>query len=222
MNEAMMAKVAEDLVALSKRHGQEKLKIPRDPEQAMDFIRRFDYRKESELSIDDPQVINEAERLVGKYRAVLVLTNTNDLKYEFYVSSDQVASPVSPYSYSAASTAPSPSRGCAIGFFVIIGIVVLIVIVWVVAIMSGGGSTTQQRPSPPQGQTVGTMRAVSANQLNMRSGPGQTYSVVRSFSRNQRIVTIGDPQTVNGEQWIQASTPDGQTRGWVIRKFLSP
>src|SRR5258706_9770701 len=92
MKEAMMSKVAEDLVALSKRHGQEKLKIPRDTNQARDFIRRFDYTKKAEFSIDDPQTLTEAERLVAKHKAVLVLTNTDALRYEFYVSPDEPTS----------------------------------------------------------------------------------------------------------------------------------
>jgi uncharacterized protein YraI len=65
-------------------------------------------------------------------------------------------------------------------------------------------------------------RAVRAKQLNMRSGPGTQYSVVQVFKQNEIIVTIGEPQNVNGEPWIQASTPDGRTRGWVNRKLLNP
>src|SRR6476659_2347520 len=93
MNENMMAKVADELVSLSRRYGQEKLKIPRDPQAAMDFIRKFDYRKESEIAIDDQDVITEAEGLVSKHRTVFVLANTSSLTYEFFVPSDEVGSP---------------------------------------------------------------------------------------------------------------------------------
>lgn len=110
-----------------------------------------------------------------------------------------------------------PSRGCAIAIFAAI----LIAIIWVIAIMIGRNSSDRGQSSS-QSQTVGTMRQVKANQLNMRSGPGKQYSVVRTFSQNERIVTIGEPQNVDGQLWIQASTPDGQTRGWIIRKFLDP
>lgn len=220
MNQAMMAKVAEDLVALSKRYGQEKLKIPRDPDQAREFIRKFDYRKEAELSIDDPQVITEADTLARKHRAVLILTNTSELKYEFYVSSDQVRPATSAPSYSGFTPTARQDRGCLIGVGIVVAVIIGAYII--VVINKQSRMSSQQRPAPQQGQLVGTMRAVNANQLNMRSGAGQTYPVVRVFSRNERIVTIGDPQNINGEQWIQASTPDGQTRGWVIRKFLSP
>ena len=122
-----------------------------------------------------------------------------------------------------AQTAPStgPSRGCAIAFFAIPGVVVLIIIVWVVVTMNGRNSA-QREQVPTQNQTIGTMRQVKAKQLNMRSGPGKQYSVVRVFTQNERIVTIGEPQNIGGELWIQASTPDGQTRGWITRKFLYP
>jgi uncharacterized protein YraI len=66
------------------------------------------------------------------------------------------------------------------------------------------------------------MREVRAIQLNMRSGPGKQYSVIKVFTQNERIITIGEPQNTDGELWIQASTPDGQSRGWVTRKFLYP
>jgi hypothetical protein len=70
--------------------------------------------------------------------------------------------------------------------------------------------------------TVGTMREVNTVKLNMRSGPGSNYPVVATFPKKSRIVSYGETRNVNGELWTQASTPDGQTRGWVNRKFLSP
>ncbi len=118
------------------------------------------------------------------------------------------------------SSSIGPSRGCAIAFFAIPGLIVLIVIVWVVVTMSSRNNSGQQVSS--QDQTIGTMRQVKATQLNMRSGPGKQYSVTKVFRQNERIVTIGEPQNIGGELWIQASTPDGQTRGWISRKFLDP
>lgn len=70
--------------------------------------------------------------------------------------------------------------------------------------------------------TVGTMREVNTIKLNMRSGPGSNYPVVATFPNKSRIVSYGETRNINGELWTQASTPDGQTRGWVNRKFLSP
>ena len=123
--------------------------------------------------------------------------------------------------YSSSSGSGSTNRGCLIGCIVLIAVVVLVFIISVVVLINVS-STTSQKHSPTQAQTVGTMRAINANELNLRSGPGRNYPAVRVFTRHERIVTIGDPQVVNGEQWIQASTPDGQTRGWIARKFLSP
>lgn len=105
MDEGKMKEVAEELVSLSKRYGQERLKIPRDPQDAMNFIRKFDYRKEGEIAIDDPKVITEAERLVSKHRAVWVLANTSSLTYAFYVPSDEGAS---------AYSQPKSGGGCFI------------------------------------------------------------------------------------------------------------
>jgi hypothetical protein len=73
-----------------------------------------------------------------------------------------------------------------------------------------------------QSRIVGTMREVNTTNLNMRSGPGANYSVVAVFPKKARIVSYGETRMVDGELWTQASTPDGQTRGWVNRKFLSP
>ena len=83
---------------------------------------------------------------------------------------------------------------------------------------SRGTSTTVNASS----QAVGTAREVNAIKLNMRSGPGSNYPVVATFSKKTRIVSYGETRKVNGELWTQASTPDGQTRGWVNLKFLSP
>lgn len=129
-------------------------------------------------------------------------------------------SPSSSYSAAASRTpvSSSPSGGCIL----LIALVPLIVILLIVAGMNGNRGGVPRQPSPQQGQTVGTMSSVKAIQLNMRSGPGSKYPVVKVFSQNERIVSIGEPQNVNGNLWVQASTPDGQIRGWVNRKFLSP
>lgn len=76
--------------------------------------------------------------------------------------------------------------------------------------------------NPSQAGAVGTMREVNTLNLNMRSGPGGNSSVVATFPKKSRIVSFGETRTVDGELWTQASTPDGRTRGWVNRKFLTP
>lgn len=92
-----------------------------------------------------------------------------------------------------------------------------------------GTGTTDTRPQggptpvnlSPRTQTAGKMREVNTTNLNMRSGPGNGYSVVATFPKKTRIVSFGETKTVNGELWTQASTPDGQTNGWVNLKYLS-
>jgi SH3-like domain-containing protein len=105
----------------------------------------------------------------------------------------------------------------------------LLVIAIILAIIYGVGkqfetTTTNTRTidDPQQTRTVGTMREVNTINLNMRSGPGSGYSVVATFPKQSRLVSYGETITVGSELWIQASTPDGQTRGWVNRKYLSP
>jgi hypothetical protein len=73
-----------------------------------------------------------------------------------------------------------------------------------------------------KGQTIGTMREVNTINLNMRSGPGTNYPVVDTFPKGSRIVSYGETRMVEGQLWTQASTPNGQIRGWVNRKHLSP
>jgi len=82
----------------------------------------------------------------------------------------------------------------------------------------------QQNKYPNNGssQIVGTTRAVTAPQLNMRSGPGPNYPVVRVFNRNEIVVSVGEPTNTNGELWIRTATRDGQVWGWTNRKYLSP
>lgn len=103
----------------------------------------------------------------------------------------------------------------------IVLVVVFAIVAWVIAILDRKQSRTTQS-SPTQSAPVGTMRKIKANQLNLRSGPGKNHPVVKVFTRNESIVTVGDPQNINGELWIQASTPDGRTRGWIARRFLDP
>lgn len=87
-----------------------------------------------------------------------------------------------------------------------------------------GTTTTNTRTvdDSQQPRAIGTVREVNTISLNMRSGPGSGYSVVATFPKQSRLVSYGETATVGGELWTQASTPDGQTRGWVNRKYLSP
>lgn len=102
-------------------------------------------------------------------------------------------------------------------------ILAAIILVGVFATVAGVIAILVRRQSRAiQPSPIGTMRKINANQLNLRSGPGKNHPVIKVFGRNESIVTVGDPQNINGELWIQASTPDGRTRGWIARKFLYP
>jgi hypothetical protein len=88
LNKDMMNRVAVELVSLAKRYGREKIMIPASPEEAMTFIRQFNYQKQGEYSFDDLGVLAEIERLATAHRDVWVLPNRQSLKNELYVPSE--------------------------------------------------------------------------------------------------------------------------------------
>jgi SH3 domain-containing protein len=210
-------KIFSDLKSIRLPDGTQ-VKILAMSREVESHIRKFHLKKATSFQRSDPRVVEAARRLAIKRDNTLLVVRTDD-GFDLYDMKEesQIQARERPATYSGYVPTEGQDRGCLIA----IGIVVVIVIVLVIAIMSGKGVNSTQQPAQ-QGQTVGTMREVRAVQLNMRSGPGKHYSVVRVFKQNERIVTIGEPQNVNGELWIQASTPDGQTRGWITRKFLSP
>lgn len=94
MSETAMRKVAKDLVALSNEYGTDeydnkKVKIPRSRDEAMSFIRKFSYESKGTFSIYDPDVVEEARRLVQRHGQVWVVPNTEALQYEVYVPPDR-------------------------------------------------------------------------------------------------------------------------------------
>ncbi len=78
-------------------------------------------------------------------------------------------------------------------------------------------TTTSLRFNP----AIGTVRQITANELNLRAGPGTKYQIVRIFNKGEKIVTFEDKKEVDGYVWIRATTPDGQSQGWIVRKYLS-
>jgi hypothetical protein len=110
VDEATMQKVAEELVNLSKKygdddHGNRKLKIPAMHDEAMEFIRKFSYKMAGTFSADDPQVIRKAQDLMMEgYRTVWALYNAPTLRYELYVPPDKRT-----WSEVKASQTPAPT-----------------------------------------------------------------------------------------------------------------
>lgn len=213
-------KIFSDLKSITLPDGSQ-VKIVAMSDAVESHIRKFHLKRAASFQRSDARVVEEARRLARRRDNSLLVVRTDD-GFDLYDMKEEseIQARSTPSSYSGYVPTASQDRGCLIAIGVIVAIVVISYII--VVINKQSRMSSQSEPAPQQGQLVGTMRAVNANQLNMRSGAGQTYPVVRVFARNERIVTIGDPQNVNGEQWIQASTPDGQTRGWVIRKFLTP
>ena len=75
--------------------------------------------------------------------------------------------------------------------------------------------------STGRNNTVGTLKRVNTINLNMRSGPGEEYPIVKVFPQDSRIVSYGETRQVGKTTWTQASTDNGQIRGWVNSKYLS-
>lgn len=174
----------------------------------------------AENSQTSAEVLADLARDASEWVRKAVVANRNTSPQVLKLLSRDASGSVSKGSSTTESKGESNGIGCVLAVGAVLAVGGLLV--WAVKNEEAKHiSSPQQSASAPSGSSVGTMRAINANQLNMRGGPGPSYPVVRVFARNERIVTIGDPQNVNGEQWIQASTPDGQTRGWVTRKFLS-
>lgn len=213
-------KIFSDLKSITLLDGSQ-VKIVAMSDAVESHIRKFHLKRAASFQRSDARVVEEARRLARRRDNSLLVVRTYD-GFDLYDMKEEseIQARSTPSSYSGYVPTARQDRGCLIAIGVIVAIVVISYII--IVINKQSRMSSQSEPAPQQGQLVGTMRAVNASQLNMRSGAGQTYPVVRVFTRNERIVTIGDPQNVNGEQWIQASTPDGQTRGWVIRKFLTP
>jgi|SRR5215217_262950 len=210
-------KIFSDLKSIIRPDGTQ-VKILAMSGEVESHIRKFHLKKAASFQRSDPRVVEAARRLAIKRDNTLLVVRTDD-GFDLYDMKEesQIQAQEKPASYSGYVPTERQDRGCLIA----IGIVVAIVIVVAIAIMSGSRGRSAQQPAQ-QGQNVGTMREVRAIQLNMRSGPGKQYSVVKVFKQNERILTVGESQNVNGELWIQASTPDGQTRGWINLKLLSP
>lgn len=95
MNEAIMQKVAKELVDLSNElgngeNGDRKFKIPASRSEALEFIQQYNYKLAGAYSIDDPQVTQKVRELVKEgYRMVWAVMNTSSLKYEIYTPPDK-------------------------------------------------------------------------------------------------------------------------------------
>ena len=117
MNEELMRKIAHDLVALSKEYGTDeydnpRVRIPKNRDQAMEFIRKFSYKLQESFSIDDPAVIIKARSLVQTHRQVWAVFNPTTLKMELYTPPDEFKT--TDYASSSSPNAAKTSGGCFI------------------------------------------------------------------------------------------------------------
>ena len=70
-----------------------------------------------------------------------------------------------------------------------------------------------QEPPPPPTNVVGT---VTANLLNVRSGPGLNYSVIGALTRGEQVRLLGRNSAAT---WLSMETSAG-FRGWVSARYI--
>lgn len=73
-----------------------------------------------------------------------------------------------------------------------------------------------QAPEAPPAAAEGPVLYVTANRVNMRSGPGTGNPVIAGIDRGTAVQALGP---VDGD-WVQIRTPGGQT-GFASGQFLS-
>lgn len=86
MDQEMMKKNSKDLFALSKEYGSDRVKIPSNMVEGMDFVRKWSLEKKSEFNFDDPEVVGKVRELADRNSTVFVIVNSNTLKMELYVN----------------------------------------------------------------------------------------------------------------------------------------
>ncbi|MBC8062843.1 MAG: C40 family peptidase [Clostridiaceae bacterium] len=75
-------------------------------------------------------------------------------------------------------------------------------------------TTTQTTTQATSFTTLNTTGVVTANQLNMRSGPATTYSILHVLWLGNKVKVIG-----RTGDWYQIQLSDGST-GWVSKAYL--
>lgn len=91
----------------------------------------------------------------------------------------------------------------------------------VVLLFFGGLAITKRPVTSPRSNVSGTVRQINANELNLRSGPGKDYPILRVFTRGEELVSFDELQKADGYIWVRVQTLNGQTQGWIVRKYLS-
>ncbi|MDD8023876.1 MAG: SH3 domain-containing protein [Paracoccaceae bacterium] len=82
------------------------------------------------------------------------------------------------------------------------------------------------RPSPEYAQQAALTEApprasvwvVTANSLNVRSGPSTTNPVVDRISRGEEVLVVSDTRA----SWVKIRIEGDGIEGWVARKLLAP
>lgn len=71
-------------------------------------------------------------------------------------------------------------------------------------------------PAPPPAGSADVLMIVTADRLNVRSGPGTGYSIIGKVSRGERLIHLN---ATPDWRWVNIKTPEDKT-GWCSAKYL--
>jgi len=75
-------------------------------------------------------------------------------------------------------------------------------------------ATTQSSTTP---DTIGDIRTVSGNRVNVRGGPSTSHGVVNKLTRGASVEILED----NGDGWVLMQPVDGGESGWIADFLLT-
>ena len=97
----------------------------------------------------------------------------------------------------------------------------LVLVVGLVILLIVGAVQIELRRRSSFNPANGRMTHITANEPNLRAGPGTKYQIIRTLTKGDKVISFKDEQKADGHVWIRAATPDGQAQGWIVRKYVS-
>ena len=83
-NQAMMEKIAKDLVSLKREYEEGRVVISHKIVEAQDFIQKFSFQKLRTYANDDPAVLDEAKRQLRNGKSIVIVAHADIQEYELY------------------------------------------------------------------------------------------------------------------------------------------
>jgi hypothetical protein len=98
MDESKLNKISEDLIVISRKHGSDRVKIPADYDQALQHVKKFNFKKAASFTIGDDSVVDKVRQLADDQgnKRVWVLVNKYDSTTDVYTLRDADLATASP------------------------------------------------------------------------------------------------------------------------------